>query len=111
MNSPLQEPVPIIATHAIKEFDCGVPSLNIYLQNFALQNDKNGSARTYVSTRDNKVVGYYSLAYGSVSHADATPRVFKGLARHPIPIILLARLAVDKVEQGQGLGKGLLRNA
>ena len=57
------------------------------------------------------MVGYYTLAAGSVSRAEAPDRVSKGLANHPVPVILLARLAVDRSEQGQGLGKGLLKDA
>jgi len=56
-------------------------------------------------------VGYYRLAVGAVEHADAPSRVGKGLARHPIPVMLLARLAIDRSEQGKGLGKGLLKDA
>jgi hypothetical protein len=57
------------------------------------------------------VRGYYSLAAGSVTHDEATERVKKGLARHPIPVILLARLAVDVSLQGKGVGPALLKDA
>ena len=57
------------------------------------------------------MVGYYSLAAGAVQPADAPTRVGKGLARHPIPVMLLARLAVDRSCQGQGLGKALIKDA
>jgi GNAT superfamily N-acetyltransferase len=107
----LSAPSIITSEHNTLEFDCGVDALNRYIQNYALRNHINGSARTYVTTIGQKVVGYYSLAYGSVSHAEATMRVAQGLAKHPIPIMLIARLAVDKTEQGKGLGQGLLKNA
>lgn len=56
-------------------------------------------------------MGYYSLTAGSVRPEEAPPRIAKGLARHPIGIILLARLAIDTREQGRGLGKALLKDA
>jgi GNAT superfamily N-acetyltransferase len=61
--------------------------------------------------KDLVVLGYYSLAAGSVSHEEATERAKKGLARHPIPVILLARLAVDAALQGKGIGPALLKDA
>lgn len=72
---------------------------------------KSDSAQTYVVHRANSVVGYYSLAAGSVRHDDAPERVKKGLAKHPIAVILLARLAVGRSDQGHGLGKALLKDA
>jgi len=95
-------------THA---FDCGKPELNRYLQVFALMNQKANSAQTYAAHRDGIVVGYYSLAVGSVEHQDAPERIAKGLARHPIPVMILARLAVDLKEQKTGIGSGLLKDA
>lgn len=108
---PLNSPVPLDASHDRAAFDCGVGPLNDYLHKYAVQNQQNRSARTYVATRGSRVVGYYTLAAGSVSRADTPDRVAKGLANHPVPVILLARLAVDRSEQGQGLGKGLLKDA
>ena len=111
MQNKLKRPVLFQSSHKADSFDCGVLELNNYLKLYALQNSQNGSARTYVANRDETVVGFYSLAYGSVSHDEVTPRLSKGLAKHPIPIILLARLAVDINEQGQGVGKSLLKDA
>jgi ribosomal protein S18 acetylase RimI-like enzyme len=108
---PLLGPVLLEKSHNASGFDCGAPSLNDYLQKHAWQNQQNRSARTYVVQRANRVVGYYSLAAASVQHDEATPRLAKGLARHPIPVVLLARLAVDQTEQGQGLGTALLKDA
>ena len=110
-NIPLNKPVPINQDHDTMIFDCGVEALNNYLKKYALQNHYNGSARTYVATRGNEVVGYYSLAYGSVAHEEAPSRIVKGLAHHPVPVIVLARLAVSLKEKGSGLGKGLLKDA
>ena len=92
-------------------FDCGRPELNLFLQRYALINRKAHSAQTYVSCVEGVVVGYYSLCVGSVSLEDAPARVAKGLARHPIPVMLLARLGVDLTCQGQGLGRALLKDA
>jgi GNAT superfamily N-acetyltransferase len=57
------------------------------------------------------VIGYYTFAAGSVRREDTPPRVAKGLGHYPVPIILLARLAVDRSEQGKGLGMALLKDA
>ncbi len=82
------------------------------LKRHAFVHSNAGSARTYVVCRGLRpVVGYYSLAVGAVEHAQAPTRVSKGLARHPIPVMLLARLAVDREEQGRGLGRALLKDA
>ncbi len=96
----------------VDAFDCGKEPLDRFLKRYALVNQKAGSAQTYVVCRgEQRVVGYYSLAVGAVEHADAPGRVSKGLARHPIPVMLLARLAIDRSEQGKGLGKALLKDA
>jgi GNAT superfamily N-acetyltransferase len=111
-KSPLSKVEPISESHDVSQFDCGAhESLNDWLKRFALTNQNNESARTYVVHRSGSVVGYYSISAGSVSVEEAPSRVAKGLARHPIPIILLARLAVDRDEKGTGLGKALLKDA
>src|SRR5262245_2118738 len=107
----VSSPVPLEARHDLSAFDCGAPALNEYLKKYAFPNHQNQSARTYVATRGERVVGSYTLAAGSVRREETTARVAKGLARHPVPIILLARLAVDRGEQGQGLGAALLKDA
>ncbi|MCV0351612.1 MAG: GNAT family N-acetyltransferase [Nitratireductor sp.] len=100
------------ASHDVDAFNSGKEPLDRFLQRHALVNQKAGSAQTYVVCRgEQRVVGYYSLAVGAVEHADAPGRVGKGLARHPIPVMLLARLAIDRSEQGKGLGKALLKDA
>ncbi|MBF0287567.1 MAG: GNAT family N-acetyltransferase [SAR324 cluster bacterium] len=110
-NLPLSVPAPIDNTHDTSAFDCGVPALNNYLKKYAIQNHHSGSAKTYVATRGSQVVGYYTLAFGSVTHAETPERVKKGLGQYSIPIILLARLAVNLAETGKGMGKGLLKDA
>lgn len=99
------------AADDVRSFDCGQPALNQFLQRFALVNQKANSSQTYVCCCDGMVVGFYSLAVGSVEPASATGRVVKGLARHPVPVMLLARLAVDRNHQGSGLGRALLKDA
>ena len=107
----LNPPALLTKEHHRNSFNCGVPALNDYLKRYALQNQKKHTAKTYVATRGNRIVGYYSLAYGSVSLEEAPQGVKSGLPRHPIPVILLARLAVDSTEQGHGLGAALLKDA
>lgn len=100
------------ASHDVDTFDCGKEPLDRFLKRHALVNQKAGSAQTYVVCREGqRVTGYYSLAVGAAEHAGAPGRVSKGLARHPIPVMLLARLAIDRSEQGKGLGKALLKDA
>jgi GNAT superfamily N-acetyltransferase len=97
--------------HNASSFDCGKAPLNDWLKRFALTNQQSDSARTYVIHRARRVVGYYSLTAGSVRKEESSARIAKGLANHPIGVILLARLAVDKSEHGSGLGKRLLVDA
>jgi len=101
------------ATHELDGFDCGQEPLNRFLIRFALANQKADSAQTYCVCRsgERRVIGYYSLTVGAVDRGEAPSRTVKGLARHPVPVMLLARLAVDASEQGRGLGKALLKDA
>ncbi|HAY14690.1 MAG TPA: GNAT family N-acetyltransferase [Fimbriimonadaceae bacterium] len=104
-------PVLLAKSHDFLEFDCGNAPLNTFLVRHALANQANDSARTFVGLNGNRVVGYYSLAVSSVAVEDAPARMSKGLARHPIPILLMARFAVDLSYQGQGIGQGLFKDA
>ena len=111
-KSPLSDVESISESHDLSRFDCGVhESLNDWLRRFAVINQKNESARTYVVHRGGAVVGYYLISAGSVAVEESPGRISKGLARHPVPVILLARLAVDKREKGTGLGEALLKDA
>ncbi len=110
-DETLQPPVLLTKNHEIAGFNCGKLPLNDFLIKYALQNQASGGARTYVLVRRNRVIGYYSLAPASVMPEDAPARVMKGQARYPVPVVLMARFAVDQSEQGKGLGKGLLRDA
>lgn len=105
---------PLSPRHDVEPFDCGVEPLNRYLVRFALANQKAEAARTYVLrdlAAEGAVAGYHTLVAGEVAHADAAGRLSKGLARHPVPVIVLARLAVARDLQGCGLGAALLKDA
>src|ERR1019366_2624703 len=102
-------PVPIASQHRVSAFDCGEEALNAYLRKFALANHQAGYARTFVVCDElDTVFGYYTLTASQVMHEDASERLAKGAARHPIPVVLLARLAVNKTAQGRRLGQSLL---
>ena len=103
--------MPLDKDHDLSSFDCGVESLNDYLRKYAYLNHQNRSARTYIAVRSGRVVGYYTLAAGSVRCEETPQRVAQGLGQYPVPVILLARLGVDVAEQGRGLGKALLKGA
>lgn len=112
MNAQAISPVrKLLAIDRTDRFDCGQPALNQYLQRFAWGNQQAHSAQTYVACSEDRVAGFYSLAVGSVTPSAAAPRVIKGIPQHPVPVMLLARLAVDASHQGMGLGKALLKDA
>jgi GNAT superfamily N-acetyltransferase len=98
-------------THAVEGFSCGQPDLDRFLIRHALQAQQSNSSQTYVTLSDNEVVGFYTIVAGEVQHAKAPERVVKGMPRHPIPLLVLARLAVHTKAQGQGIGAGLLLDA
>jgi GNAT superfamily N-acetyltransferase len=107
------DPLPLDSGYRVNGFDCGVSSLDVWLVKHARSAAGAGSARTYVvvDTEQDRVVGFHALSLASIEHADATVRGRKGMPRHPIPAMLLARLAVDKSVQGRGIGAFLLRDA
>lgn len=112
MKLPLRGPELYTEAHDVSAFDCGNDALNRFLQRHALNNQRNQSARTYVAVRgETRVVGFYTMAAASAEFDHVPVRIAKGLAHHPIPLTLLARLAVDSTEQEAGLGKGLLKDA
>ncbi|WHZ10507.1 MAG: acetyltransferase [Burkholderiaceae bacterium] len=98
-------------THAVDAFDCGEPALNRFLTRHALASQQADAGTTYVGLAGDAVVGFHTLVVGEVSFEEAPARLAKGLARHPVPLMLLARLAVHREWQGQGLGAGLLKDA
>lgn len=101
----------LLAADQVDGFDCGQVALNQFLKRYALVNQKANSAQTYVCCLGDVVVGFYSLALGSVDAEAMPPRVLKGLARHPAPVMILTRLAVEKEHQRKGLGQALLKDA
>ena len=107
------DPETLADHHLLEGFACGVSSLDHWLLEYARQAGAGGSARTYVVVDGEKdrVVGYQALAAAAISPADATTRVRRGQPRHPIPAVLLVRLAVDVSVQGRGVGAFLLRDA
>jgi GNAT superfamily N-acetyltransferase len=113
MGNRFGDPEPLEARHKLEGFDCGVESLNIWLTEHARQAAAGGSARVFVlvDAEQERVCGYYALAAAAVAHEQATQRARKGQPRHPIPAVLLARLAVDTSVQGRGIGAWLLQDA
>ena len=97
--------------HSVDDFDCGEDALNRFLSRFALPNQQASASQTYIGLADDTIVGFYTLVVGEVAYDDAPERLKKGLARHPVPLMLLARLAVSQVWQGKGIGSGLLKDA
>ena len=97
--------------HAVEDFDCGSAPLNQFLQSFALINQYAGSSATYLAMVGTAVAGYHSLTVGAASYEDTPERLSKGMPRHPIPVMVIARLAVARRFQGRGLGAGLLADA
>ena len=94
----LSAPTPLLAAHVTDEFDSGEPVLNDWLIKRALKNENSGASRTFVVCQDNKVVGYYVLATGSVMHQHAPSKVRRNMPE-PIPVMILGRLAVSKQMQ------------
>ena len=108
---PLTAPQPLGADHRLEEFDCGQSSLDEWLARHARQAQASGSAKTYVVAQEQRVVGYFSLTVGQIDTLEAPDRMRKGMGGYPIPVVVLARLAVARHMHGQGLGTGLLQDA
>ena len=107
----LHAPQPLSADHQLNTFNCGETSLDEWLKRRAILNQTNGASRTFVVVDKNQLVmGYYALAAGAVHHQDATRSIRQNMPG-PIPVMVLARLAVDIRTQGMQLGAGLLRDA
>jgi GNAT superfamily N-acetyltransferase len=101
----------LAATHDVSGFESGSPALDRYIALHALQSQRAQVAQTYVAVVGEKVVGYHTLVVGSVAYEEAPERLVKGIPRHPVPMMLLARLAVDRTWQGKGLGVALVADA
>ncbi|WAR43358.1 GNAT family N-acetyltransferase [Methylomonas rapida] len=97
--------------HPVDSFTCGRDELDRFLIRYALGNQQANASQTYIGLHDQEVIGFYSLVVGEVAFGDAPERLTKGLARHPVPVMLLARLAVSTPWQGRKMGSGLLKDA
>lgn len=104
-------PQPLCAHHRLEGFDCGKASLNDWLVRHALQAQGSGSAKTFVVCHGERLTGYYSLTVGQIDTQDAPERLRMGMASYPLPIVILARLAVDRQAPGRGIGIGMLKDA
>ena len=110
--SAYARPRPLGAGDRTSEFSCGAPELDDWLDRHARNAAAAGSARTFVTVADDvRVAGYYALAAGSVERSGAAGRLGRRMPGHPVPVVVLARLAVDERDQGHGVGAGLLRDA
>ena len=98
-------------THGVDTFTCGQRELDRFLIRHALRAQQMNSSQTYLGLSGETVVGFYTIVAGEVRHADAPERVLKGMPLHPIPLLILARLAVHSEWQGRGIGAGLLLDA
>lgn len=103
-------PEPLRPDHVLANFDCGTPALNAWLQRRAAANQASGASRTFVACEGGRVVGYYALASSAVAQV-AAPGRFRRNMPDPIPVVVLARLAVDVRAQGLGLGRALFQDA
>jgi GNAT superfamily N-acetyltransferase len=107
----LRGPESLAAQHRLEGFDCGKPALNDWLLRHARQAQGSGSAKTFVVADDDRVAGYFSLTVGQVDTLEAPERIRKGMGQYPVPVVILARLAVSLQDQGRGIGIGMLQDA
>ncbi len=107
----LRGPEPLGPQHRLEGFDCGKPALNDWLLRHARQAQGSGSAKTFVVVDDDRVAGYFSLTVGQIDTLDAPERIRKGMGQYPLPVVILARLAVSTTDHGRGIGVGLLQEA
>jgi len=111
MSLQLGAPEPLSSVHRLDEFDCGELVLDEWLKRRALANQLSGGSRTFVvADQDSRVCGYYAMAAGAVAHQMATSSVRRNMP-DPVPVMVLARLAVDQRAQGMNLGASLLQDA
>jgi GNAT superfamily N-acetyltransferase len=111
MSLDLVAPQPLMSGHHCADFSCGEPVLDEWLKRRAMANQVSGASRTFVVVdKDHRVYGYYAMAAGAVSHQFATGGVRRNMP-DPVPVMVLARLAVDAQAQGIKLGGSLLQDA
>jgi GNAT superfamily N-acetyltransferase len=109
-KAPLRAPELLDEIHELDAFGCGMPSLDQWLKRRARGNQASGASRVYVACRNDTVVGYYALAAGAIERDEAPSKVRRNMPSS-VPVIILGRLAVDRHEQGNGIGAALLRDA
>lgn len=107
----LSRPEPLAPQHRLEGFECGKPTLDEWLLRHARQAQGSGSAKTFVVSEDDRAAAYFSLTVGQIDTFDAPERIRKGMGLYPIPVVILARLAVDRQNQVQGIGIGMLQDA
>lgn len=111
MSLKLNAPIPLAATHILDDFACGEASLDEWIKRRALTNHLSGAGRAFVVTdQEGRVYGYYAMAAGAVSHRAATGNARRNMP-DPVPVMVLARLAVDHRAQDVKLGASLLQDA
>lgn len=103
-------PQPLVAGHRLEGFDCGKPALNDWLVRHARQSQASGSAKTYVVVDADRVMGYFSLTVGQADAVEVSEPIRKGMGSYPIPVVILARLAVSLPDQGKGIGVGMMQD-
>jgi GNAT superfamily N-acetyltransferase len=106
----LRAPEPLADHHNFDDFDSGTASLDIWLKRRSQGNQASGASRTFIVSEDEKIIAYYALASGAIGAAGAPGR-FRRNMPDPIPVVVLARLAVTRSFQGRGLGRVLIRDA
>lgn len=107
----LSRPEPLGIEHQLDDFDCGKPTLNDWLLRHARQAQSSGSAKTFVVAENGRIAGYFSLTVGQVDTLEAPDRIRKGMGQYPVPVVILARLAVSRQDHGRGIGFRLLQDA
>ena len=110
MSAPLRPPEPLTDDHQLDRFDSGAPTLDDWLKRRAMANQASGATRTYVVCEGKRAVAYYALASGAIAQAGVPGKLRRNMP-DTIPVVVLARLAVDANYQGRGLGRALFRDA
>ena len=106
------QPEPLRGKHDLGDFCCEDDALDNWLHRHARHAEAAGTARTFVTCEEDRVVGFYALAIGQVEPDDATQRLLKGQpAKRPVPVLVLARIAVDRGHKSEGVGRSLVQNA
>ena len=106
----LKKPQPLNKDHNISDFNCNYLELDEWLKKYAFQSKMSGSVNTFIVADNDLVVGFYSLTVGQVDFDQVSERIKKGMGKYPIPVVILARLAVHHTYQGKGIGKAMLKD-